>query len=117
MGSGAVSGSAVRRRHACAGECFRRGAYPVSLGARARHTDGRGGMSARGRWQGLFTIARFNWPYYVAAGLIWIVALLVLARAQTLELQVVCGLLMLGTTWFIAGSLGAAHLIYDRSDL
>lgn len=47
-------------------------------------------MRERGQWDGVLAIARFNWPWYLAA---------------------------VASVWFLAGSLAASHWIYDRSDL
>ena len=72
-------------------------------------------MTERGHWQGMLAILRFNWPFYLAAG----VALLAGGVAMAFG-----GLPALGGAWlvfcslyFFIGSLGVSHWIYDRSDL
>jgi hypothetical protein len=74
-------------------------------------------MKARGRWQGMMTIARLNWPFYAVAiaGLILSVAGLFLI--SNFEFRLACGIALIGAVYFIFGSLGVSHLIYDRSDL
>ena len=73
-------------------------------------------MTARGKWQGMMTIAQFNWPYYAVA-----VAVLIASLAGLLllpgPLKLVCGIAFAGAAYFLFGSLGVSHLIYDRSDL
>src|SRR5258708_6912067 len=74
-------------------------------------------MKARGKWQGMLTIARFNWPFY--AGAIAVVALslaglLLLDRA---DFRVACAITLAASAYFLVGSLGVSHFIYDRSDL
>lgn len=74
-------------------------------------------MPDRGRFQGMLSIARFNWPFYAVA-----IVALAAGTAGTLlfppgwprfaSLAIVAGCL-----WFLAGSLGVSHWVYDRSDL
>ncbi len=74
-------------------------------------------MTARGPWQGMWTIARLNWPFYVAA----VAALLACAAAVMLltsvPLRLLAALGFVGALYFMVGSLGVSHVVYDRSDL
>lgn len=65
----------------------------------------------------MWTIARFNWPFYVAALLVSLASFVGFFLLASLELKVVCGLAFAGAAWFLFGSLGVSHLIYDQSDL
>jgi hypothetical protein len=74
-------------------------------------------VSVRGKWQGMITIARFNWAFYVVAGAVLIVSFAGLFLFPTLALRMVCSVALAGSLYFLVGSLGVSHLIYDRSDL
>ena len=74
-------------------------------------------MSVRGKWQGMMTIARFNWPFYAAAVAVLITALCGLLLFPAPGFKLVCGAALAGAAYFLFGSLGVSHLIYDRSDL
>ncbi len=74
-------------------------------------------MKARGKWQGMLTIARFNWPFYIAAAVVLIGSLASLCLCRALELKLVSTVAFAGSAYFLFGSLGVSHLIYDRSDL
>jgi hypothetical protein len=74
-------------------------------------------MNSRGKWQGMMTIARFNWPFYAVAAATLILSLAGIFLTSNLELRLVCGIALVGAAYFIFGSLGVSHLIYDRSDL
>ncbi|HEX4122305.1 MAG TPA: class I SAM-dependent methyltransferase [Verrucomicrobiae bacterium] len=65
----------------------------------------------------MINIARFNWPFYVAAILVLCAALAGLFLLSVLPLKLLCGLVFALAAWFLIGSLGVSHLIYDRSDL
>ncbi len=69
-------------------------------------------MSERGKWDGMLAIARFNWPFYAAAGVVLLVALAVIGC-----FPVMGGLAAAGSAYFLIGSLGVSHWVYDRSDL
>ena len=72
-------------------------------------------MNARRPWQGMLIIARLNWPFYGA-----VVAVLVVAIAGWIALPTLWPLFALalaGCLYFLVGSLGVSHWIYDRSDL
>lgn len=74
-------------------------------------------LEGRGYWQGAATIARFNWPFYVAA-----LAVLIGATAGAFTLtggfmRLVMLAAALAAAYFLIGSLGVSHLVYDRSDL
>ena len=74
-------------------------------------------MKARGKWQGMMTIAQFNWPFYVMAVAVLIASLAGLFLLPSLPLKLVCGIAFGGAAYFLFGSLGVSHFIYDRSDL
>ncbi len=74
-------------------------------------------MKARESWQGMMTIARFNWPMYVAAIVVLIGAMGILPLLPGTTLKLIAGAALVGTAYFLIGSLGVSHLIYDRSDL
>jgi hypothetical protein len=74
-------------------------------------------VSARYPWQGMAAIARFNWPFYVAATAMLLASLLGLIFLSAFIWKLVCGAALAGAAYFLFGSLGVSHLIYDRSDL
>ncbi|GAA5124152.1 class I SAM-dependent methyltransferase [Luteolibacter yonseiensis] len=74
-------------------------------------------MNERGRWQGMWTIVRFNWPIYVTALAVMLVAAYGCLASGHLQLEIACGVVMAGSLYFLAGSLGVSHWVYDRSDL
>lgn len=74
-------------------------------------------MNKRGRWQGIQTIARLNWPFFAVAVPGLIVAVAVAVMAQNELLRLLCALAAAGFLWFLAGSIIVSHLVYDRSDL
>jgi len=74
-------------------------------------------MNTRGKWQGMMTIARLNWPFYVAAALVLIGSGCVFIALPWLEVRLVSGLAFAGSAYFLFGSLGVSHQVYDRSDL
>lgn len=47
-------------------------------------------MIPRGRWQGMLTILRFNWPLYLAAGVVLIVALAGLVSLVRVHWRILC---------------------------
>jgi len=74
-------------------------------------------VNARGKWQGMLTIARFNWPFYAVAIAVSIASFAGLYLPAAVTLKVACGAAFAGAAWFLFGSLGVSHLIYDRSEL
>lgn len=74
-------------------------------------------MSKRGNWQGMLTIAHFNWPLYLAAFVVILAAGCAVFLVSNVALKLACGAALLGAIYFVFGSLGVSHLIYDRSDL
>lgn len=74
-------------------------------------------VKARRKWQGMMTIALFNWPFYLVAIAVFSVSLTGFFLLPGLLSKVVCGIAFLGAGYFLLGSLGVSHLIYDRSDL
>ena len=71
----------------------------------------------RGKWQGMMTIARLNWPFYAAAAVVFIGALGLLAVGSRLDVRLACAIAAVGSGYFLFVSLGVSHLVYDRSDL
>ena len=65
----------------------------------------------------MLTIFRFNWPFYLAAAVIFLASLFGLFFTGPTLLKLICGMAAAGTGYFIFVSLGVSHLIYDRSDL
>jgi len=72
-------------------------------------------MRERGAWDGVLAIARFNWPWYLAA--LAVLAAAVTCLAIALPLPVFAWFAAAAAGWFLVGSLAASHWIYDRSDL
>jgi len=73
-------------------------------------------MKTRGRFQGMLTIARFNWPFYLAAAVALVaagLAFFLLSNAWRVTSAIAFGCAL----YFIFVSLGVSHLVYDRSDL
>ena len=62
-------------------------------------------------------IARFNWPFYVAAMAVMLASLAGLIFISAPISKLVCAAAVAGAAYFLFGSLGVSHLIYDRSDL
>ena len=62
-------------------------------------------------------IARFNWPFYVVAMAILLGSLAGLIFFSAFLWKLVCAAATTGAAYFLFGSLGVSHLIYDRSDL
>jgi len=74
-------------------------------------------MKSRTPWQGMHTVFRFNWPLYLAAGVVFLAAIVGLCFAGSTVLKLACAPAMAGAAYFLFVSLGVSHLIYDRSDL
>ena len=74
-------------------------------------------MNARGKWQGMLTIARFNWPFYVAAIAVMISSLIGWLLLDVADLRVACAIILAAAAYFLVASLSVSHFIYDRSDL
>ncbi|WP_367872919.1 class I SAM-dependent methyltransferase [Luteolibacter sp. Populi] len=74
-------------------------------------------MKARGTWQGMLTVFRFNWPLYLAAGVVLLAALAGIFLLSMPWLKLSCAAMAAGAAYFIFVSLGVSHLVYDRSDL
>jgi hypothetical protein len=65
----------------------------------------------------MLAIARFNWPFYVAALAALLISLVALLASSAFILKAIFAVTLAGSAYFIFGSLGVSHLIYDRSDL
>jgi SAM-dependent methyltransferase len=74
-------------------------------------------VSARGKWQGMMTIARLNWPYYAFAAVVLVAGLCGTLVISGFELRIFSTILSVGAGYFLFVSLSVSHLIYDRSDL
>jgi hypothetical protein len=72
-------------------------------------------MRKRGPWEGMMAIVRFNWPLYAVALLVLVAGIAGLFVDGIFRL--VSGLVALGCCWFLVGSLGVSHWVYDRSEL
>ncbi len=69
-------------------------------------------MSERGKWDGMLAIARFNWPFYAAAFGTLLLAVIAFAYFPLIASGVIAG-----CVYFLIGSLGVSHWVYDVSDL
>lgn len=74
-------------------------------------------MSARGGFQGVAAVVRFNWPFYLAALCVLVGSVVGLVFISLPWLQAVMVLAAAGCLYFILVSLGVSHWVYDRSDL
>jgi len=74
-------------------------------------------MKARGRWDGMLLIARLNWPFYAVAAGVVVLALVGVVGFAAPVVRSGCALLVAGAGYFLLGSLGVSHLVYDRSNL
>jgi SAM-dependent methyltransferase len=74
-------------------------------------------MKKRSQWQGMMTIARFNWPFYVAGTVVLIASVCGLILSSLVVVKLICGFALAGAAYFVLGSLGVSHWVYDRSDL
>lgn len=74
-------------------------------------------MKPRTPWEGMLTIARLNWPFYLAAAVVLVAGGCALWMSVDAVTKIAGGFAMAGSLYFIGGSLGVSHLIYDRSDL
>lgn len=73
--------------------------------------------AARGTYLGVWNIVRFNWPMYLTAiAVLLITSALCFITADRLIFWIgIC--IILGALYFLVGSLGVSHWIYDRSQL
>jgi SAM-dependent methyltransferase len=74
-------------------------------------------MPERGPFEGVARIVRFNWPFYAAAGAVLALAIPVVVLAPANAWRWAGTAAAGGALWFLVGSLGASHAVYDRSDL
>jgi SAM-dependent methyltransferase len=74
-------------------------------------------MSNRGPWQGMMTIIRFNWPFYLTAVVVAAMALAGMIWLESGWWKSGCGFLLAGAMYFLIISSGISHWVYDRSDL
>ncbi len=72
-------------------------------------------MSERGKWDGMLAIARFNWPFYAAAAGFMVLGWIGVAAGGWLA--VAGASVVMGCCYFLIGSLGVSHWVYDLSDL
>lgn len=74
-------------------------------------------MNGRGKWQGMWTIVRFNWPFYGGALVVLIAAGVGIFSMTELWLRWACAAAVMGSLYFLVVSLWVSHEVYDRSDL
>jgi hypothetical protein len=74
-------------------------------------------VKRRGKWQGLITIARFNWPFYFLAAAVLVFSLCGLVWMSGGFLKAIFGIALVVSAYFLFVSLTVSHVIYDRSDL
>ncbi|MEY4568626.1 MAG: hypothetical protein RLZZ398_65 [Verrucomicrobiota bacterium] len=74
-------------------------------------------MMLRGKWQGMWTIARLNWPLYVAALVVLILGTCGVIWSGATLLKWACTVAVAGGFYFLIVSLWVSHQVYDRSDL
>lgn len=74
-------------------------------------------MNSRGKWQGMMTICRLNWPFYAVASLAGIVCILGLMAARLASFHWLLATAAGLTVYFVGSSLAVSHFVYDRSDL
>jgi hypothetical protein len=74
-------------------------------------------VSGRGKWQGMWTIVRFNWPFYMAATLLLTFSIIGFFTTDAFILKLTAVAVAAGSLYFLIGSLGVSHLVYDLSDL
>lgn len=72
-------------------------------------------MRRRGPWDGMMAIVHFNWPFYAVALMVLLASIAGLFAGGAIAL--VSGMAVLGCLWFLIGSLGVSHWVYDISDL
>ena len=65
-------------------------------------------MKPRGKWRGMITIAQFNWPFYLLAGVVLIASLAGLVLLSDSALKLVAGIAFVGAAFFLFGSLTRA---------
>jgi hypothetical protein len=74
-------------------------------------------MKPRSTWQGMWTIARLNWPFYVAAAVVLAGAVFGYFFVESIPLRLTSRVAAASSFYFLAVSLGVSHWVYDRSDL
>lgn len=74
-------------------------------------------MKARGKWDGVMTIARLNWPFYAVATVVFFVSAWGFMACAASVAKLLYGISFLGAGYFLLGSLWVSHQVYDRSDL
>jgi SAM-dependent methyltransferase len=65
----------------------------------------------------MMTIARFNWPLYLGAAAVFIASLAGVFLARPSGWEFAWSVSSFGAAYFLFGSLGVSHYVYDRSDL
>jgi len=74
-------------------------------------------MSTRGKYQGMFAIVQFNWPFYLVAALVLLASMSGIFAFSQPVLKFGCSIALLLALYFVFISLGVSHVVYDRSDL
>lgn len=65
----------------------------------------------------MVTVARLNWPFYAGVALVLVTAVGIFVTVPWSGVRLGCALAAATSAYFLVGSLGVSHLIYDRSDL
>jgi SAM-dependent methyltransferase len=65
----------------------------------------------------MINILSFNWNFYLAAAVVFVVAGIGLVLSDSPLFKFACSAALAGSGYFLFVSLGVAHLIYDRSDV
>ncbi|MES2705881.1 MAG: class I SAM-dependent methyltransferase [Verrucomicrobiota bacterium] len=68
----------------------------------------------RGKWDGMWAIVRFNWPFYAVALGLGLTGIFAGSQPAVIETGT---LLVFGSGYFLLGSLGVSHWVYDCSEL
>lgn len=87
------------------------------MGKRENCSSRRCHLKRRTPFQGVITIARFNWPFYLGAVLVVIASAAGLFSSSDVGLKFGYVMALLCSGYFLVGSLGVSHLVYDRSEL
>lgn len=74
-------------------------------------------MTHPGKWQGMLTVARFNWPMYLAAAMVFFLTAIAVFFAQEVWLRGILAVVAFACLYLIVVSLSVSHWVYDRSDL
>jgi hypothetical protein len=65
----------------------------------------------------MWTIVRFNWPFYCSAIALILASTIGFVLVDSLILKIAVSAMLAGAVYFLIGSLVVSHWVYDRSDL